>query len=226
MEPSWHAVRLRPMAPTRRHARDAPRRSIARRLDPVMAGLVDRHGPMPAAAAGGRRPPVRAAGRGHRLPAARRQGRGHDLGSGAGALRADGPLDPDGGAGRRPRPTCGGPGCPGAKTAADPRPGRPRGRRAPRAAPHGPAARRGRGRRAGRRTGDRPWTAQMFLIFALRRLDVWPTGDLRRAGRLRASPTGSASRRRRRCSTSWASRCGPTAAWRPGTAGGPSRRPA
>jgi DNA-3-methyladenine glycosylase II len=26
--------------------------------------------------------------------------------------------------------------------------------------------------------GIGPWTAQMFLIFQLRRLDVWPTGDL------------------------------------------------
>jgi DNA-3-methyladenine glycosylase II len=26
--------------------------------------------------------------------------------------------------------------------------------------------------------GIGPWTAQMFLIFELRRLDVWPTGDL------------------------------------------------
>ena len=26
--------------------------------------------------------------------------------------------------------------------------------------------------------GIGPWTADMFLIFALRRLDVWPTGDL------------------------------------------------
>src|SRR6202042_1386148 len=25
--------------------------------------------------------------------------------------------------------------------------------------------------------GIGPWTAQMFLIFRLRRLDVWPTGD-------------------------------------------------
>ena len=26
--------------------------------------------------------------------------------------------------------------------------------------------------------GIGPWTAQMFLLFQLRRLDVWPTGDL------------------------------------------------
>lgn len=26
--------------------------------------------------------------------------------------------------------------------------------------------------------GIGPWTAQMFLMFQLRRLDVWPTGDL------------------------------------------------
>ena len=26
--------------------------------------------------------------------------------------------------------------------------------------------------------GIGPWTAQMFLIFRLRRLDVWPVGDL------------------------------------------------
>jgi 3-methyladenine DNA glycosylase/8-oxoguanine DNA glycosylase len=26
--------------------------------------------------------------------------------------------------------------------------------------------------------GIGPWTADMFLIFALRRLDIWPTGDL------------------------------------------------
>jgi 3-methyladenine DNA glycosylase/8-oxoguanine DNA glycosylase len=25
--------------------------------------------------------------------------------------------------------------------------------------------------------GIGPWTAQMFLMFSLRRLDVWPTGD-------------------------------------------------
>ncbi len=35
--------------------------------------------------------------------------------------------------------------------------------------------------------GIGPWTAQMFLIFNLRRLDVWPTGDLGvRAGFARA----------------------------------------
>jgi DNA-3-methyladenine glycosylase II len=44
--------------------------------------------------------------------------------------------------------------------------------------------------------GVGPWTAQMFLIFALRRPDVWPTGDLGvRAGFARivgmeATPTG------------------------------------
>ena len=26
--------------------------------------------------------------------------------------------------------------------------------------------------------GIGPWTAQMFLMFTLHRLDVWPTGDL------------------------------------------------
>ena len=34
--------------------------------------------------------------------------------------------------------------------------------------------------------GIGPWTAQMFLMFQLRRLDVWPVGDLRRPPRLRS----------------------------------------
>jgi 3-methyladenine DNA glycosylase/8-oxoguanine DNA glycosylase len=35
--------------------------------------------------------------------------------------------------------------------------------------------------------GIGPWTAQMFLLFDLRRLDVWPTGDYGvRAGFARA----------------------------------------
>jgi 3-methyladenine DNA glycosylase/8-oxoguanine DNA glycosylase len=29
-----------------------------------------------------------------------------------------------------------------------------------------------------RARGVGPWTAQMFLLFTLHRLDVWPTGDL------------------------------------------------
>ena len=33
-------------------------------------------------------------------------------------------------------------------------------------------------RRLCRVRGIGPWTAQMFLIFELGRLDVWPTGDL------------------------------------------------
>lgn len=43
--------------------------------------------------------------------------------------------------------------------------------------------------------GIGPWTAQMFLLFELRRLDVWPTGDfgvragLARAFELEAPPT-------------------------------------
>ncbi len=43
--------------------------------------------------------------------------------------------------------------------------------------------------------GIGPWTAQMFLMFQLRRADVWPTGDLgvrngyARAYRLRQPPT-------------------------------------
>ena len=48
--------------------------------------------------------------------------------------------------------------------------------------------------------GIGPWTAQMFLIFRLRRLDVWPTGDfgVRRdtasRGTCRCRPRGSSSR--------------------------------
>ena len=61
------------------------------------------------------------------------------------------------------------------------------------------------------------WTAEMFLMFQLRRLDVWPTGDLGvRKGYGLAwgipTPTRSSSSRS-------ASRTGPTARWWPGTAG-------
>ena len=67
--------------------------------------------------------------------------------------------------------------------------------------------------------GIGPWTAEMFLIFQLRRLDVWPVGDLgvRRgyglAWQVPSRPRGSSSRS--------ASRSAPTGRWPPGTAGGP-----
>jgi len=67
--------------------------------------------------------------------------------------------------------------------------------------------------------GIGPWTAEMFLLFQLRRLDVWPVATSASAaatglpGRSRRRPRGSSSRS--------ATRSGPTGRWRPGTAGGP-----
>ena len=63
------------------------------------------------------------------------------------------------------------------------------------------------------------WTAEMFLMFQLRRLDVWPTGDL---GVRKGFGLAWGSRRRRRSSSMRsASRTGPTVRCWPGTAGAP-----
>ena len=68
--------------------------------------------------------------------------------------------------------------------------------------------------------GIGPWTAEMFLLFQLRRLDVWPVGDL--GVRHGATDWPGRSRRRPRGSSSRSASCsGPTGRWRPGTAGGP-----
>ena len=65
------------------------------------------------------------------------------------------------------------------------------------------------------------WTAEMFLMFQLRRLDVWPTGDL---GVRKGSGWPGRSRRRRRSSSSRsATRTGRTVRSWPGTAGGRPR---
>jgi DNA-3-methyladenine glycosylase II len=48
------------------------------------------------------------------------------------------------------------------------------------------------------------WTAQMFLLFSLRRMDVWPTGDLgirnaiKKLHRLKEAPTPAETERRGR----------------------------
>ena len=65
----------------------------------------------------------------------------------------------------------------------------------------------------------------MFLLFTLQRLDVWPTGDYGvRTGY--GIAYGLAERTDRQgSSTSSASASGPTAAWPPGTAGGPLDSP-
>ena len=63
------------------------------------------------------------------------------------------------------------------------------------------------------------WSAQMFLMFQLRRLDVWPTGDLgvrRGFGLAWKVPTPTA-----RELEPLAIRTGPTGPWSPGTAGAP-----
>ena len=65
------------------------------------------------------------------------------------------------------------------------------------------------------------WSAEIFLMFQLRRLDVWPTGDLGvRKGYAWHGPSPLPPRN---SSTSSASPTVPTAASWPGTAGGPSR---
>ena len=69
--------------------------------------------------------------------------------------------------------------------------------------------------------GIGPWTAQMFLIGTLGRLDVWPVGDYGvRAGFARA--WGLEESRPRSSCSGWVIRSAPTAAWWPGTAGGSS----
>ncbi len=61
------------------------------------------------------------------------------------------------------------------------------------------------------------WTAQMFLLFQLRRMDVWPTGDL---GVRKGYGWPGASRRRRPSSCGfWASPFARTGPSRRGTAG-------
>jgi DNA-3-methyladenine glycosylase II len=63
------------------------------------------------------------------------------------------------------------------------------------------------------------WTAEMFLLFQLRRLDVWPAGDfgIRRGyGLAWEVPTPTARELGRRVI-----RIVPAARWRPGIAGGP-----
>ena len=66
------------------------------------------------------------------------------------------------------------------------------------------------------------WTAEMFLMFQLGRLDVWPVDDLGvRKGYARLYDLAG-DRRRRACSSRSASRSGPTARSLRGTAGAPS----
>ncbi len=63
------------------------------------------------------------------------------------------------------------------------------------------------------------WTAEMFLMFQLRRLDVWPTGDLG----VRQAATAWPGRSPCRAPASWsrsATPSGPIVRWWPGTAGG------
>ena len=68
--------------------------------------------------------------------------------------------------------------------------------------------------------GIGPWTAQMFLLGTLGRLDVWPTGDYGvRAGFAAGLGPGRHPDAPRSCSP-WASPSVPTGAWWPGTAGG------
>ena len=68
--------------------------------------------------------------------------------------------------------------------------------------------------------GIGPWTAEMFLLFQLRRLDVWPVGDL---GVRRGTGWPGRSPRRPRASCSrWATGSVRTVRSRPGTAGGPT----
>lgn len=145
-------------------------------LDPVMGGLLERHGPM-------RTPPV--------VPVDRRfedlaesiayqQLAGKAAATIWGRVRSlypDGPLDPDAVL-ATPEADLRAAGLSGAKTAAildlsahvaDGRLALDRTGRLPNEAVIDQlVAVRGIGR----------WTAQMFLIFTLRRLDVWPTGDL------------------------------------------------
>ena len=65
------------------------------------------------------------------------------------------------------------------------------------------------------------WSAEIFLMFQLRRLDVWPPATSASAG---ASPRRGRSRSRRpRCSRRSASRTTRTGPSSPGTAGGPPR---
>ena len=144
--------------------------------------------------------PLRAAGRGDLLPAAGRARRRGDLGPGAGPV--DGPFEPAAVLAARRR-GCGGPGC--------------RGPRPPAARPRRQGRRRHRRLdRIGRLDDDAavahlttvrgvgPWTAEMFLIFTLGRLDVWPVGDYGvRVGYARALPARRAAERRR-SSTRWA----------------------
>ena len=145
-------------------------------LDPVMAGLVERHGPM-------RTPPTVAVDRRFENLAeaiAYQQLAGRAAATIWGRVRAlydDGPLDPVAVLAKAETDLRGA-GLSGAKTAAI----------------LDLAAHAADGRlelhRMGRLRDDvvidelvavrgiGRWTAQMFLIFALRRLDVWPTGDL------------------------------------------------
>ena len=149
--------------------------ALARR-DPVMARLVAQHGPMHLPPPPTRVAALRAAGPLDHLPAARRPGRQHDLGPGAGA-------GPRGVHRRRGARRC--------RPPTSPPPGLSR---AKLASIRDLAEHASDGRvvleRIGRLSDDDviehltavrgigPWTAQMFLMFTLHRLDVWPTGDL------------------------------------------------
>ena len=185
-------------------------------IDPVMAALVGRHGPMRLRRQGARRPALRGPGRVHRLPAAGRQGGGHDLGSGAGALRPDGSARPDAVL-TTPEADLRGAGLSAGQDGRHPRPGRatwPTGELALDARRAGCPTTRSIDQLIAVR-GIGPWTAQMFLIFDLQRLDVWPTGDSA-SGPATASPTAWPSRRRPRSSRSWGSAFRPyrsVAAW-------------
>ncbi len=176
--PGWtFPARATPRAgrgpPRPRRASPASAIAAVAEADPVMEALVAAVGSItPPAAQPGR--PLRGARARDRLPAARRACGGGDPRPGARPDR--GPLDARRSR-RCPTPTCGRPACRPTSwrrcatsrrrswTAPSPRrpagPGR-RGDHRP------PTAVRGIGR----------WTAEMFLMFELRRTDVWPVDDL------------------------------------------------